>query len=59
MIGDDGHLVDAFQGTHEGVQGFLTQRHAVVEDVSFRCHLLVLQGELFVLLCEFGSQCGT
>lgn len=55
MIGDDGHRVDAFQGTHEGGQGFLTQRHAVVEDDSLLCHLLVLQGELFALLCQFGS----
>jgi len=50
VIGDDGHRVDAFQGTHEGGQGFLTQRHAVVEDDSLRCHLLVLQGEA-VALC--------
>jgi len=56
VIGDDGHRVDAFQGTHEGGQGLLTQRHAVVEDDSLRRHLLVLQGELLVLLCQLGSQ---
>jgi len=50
VIADDGHRVDAFQGTHEGGQGLLTQRHAVVEDDSLRCHLLVLQGEA-VALC--------